>query len=125
MQQNVDRVKSGAMLDYTHLDPDTGCIRVGVEVRPNDVLVGKVKQVKEGNAVDVSVPVPFGVYGTVEAVEYRKLEHDAKYKAIILIRVVRKTKLNIGDKCAIRGGQKFTVCEIRPEAVRARAMVPI
>ena len=118
-----------------HLDED-GIIRVGAEVFPGDVLVGKVTPKGETELTaeerllraifgekarevrDTSLKVPHGETGRVIAV--RKFSRDAGddlspgVNELVRVYVAQKRKINEGDKLAGRHGNKGVISKILP-----------
>lgn len=117
------------------LDED-GIIRVGAEVKPGDILVGKVTPKgeteptpeerllraifgeKARDVKDTSLRVPHGVNGVVVDVQVfsRKNKDDLETGVNQLIRVTiaEKRKISVGDKMAGRHGNKGVVSRILP-----------
>ncbi|MBI5232366.1 MAG: DNA-directed RNA polymerase subunit beta, partial [Coriobacteriales bacterium] len=118
-----------------NLDED-GIIRVGAEVFPGDVLVGKVTPKGETELTaeerllraifgekarevrDTSLKVPHGETGRVIAV--RKFSRDAGddlspgVNELVRVYVAQKRKINEGDKLAGRHGNKGVISKILP-----------
>src|SRR5437764_1286818 len=100
-----------------NLGPD-GVVRVGAEVKPGDILVGKITPKSEtelapeerllraifgekaADVKDTSLTVPSGTYGIVMDVK---------------VYIASKRKLSVGDKMAGRHGNKGVVARIVPE----------
>lgn len=115
---------------------ENGIIRVGAEVKPGDILVGKVTPQSETeltpeekllqaifgknarNAKDTSLRVPPGIYGQV----IRTFEFDPKdmdtdnhnFIKRILIHIAQKRNIMVGDKVALRHGNKGVISLIAP-----------
>lgn len=95
--------------NYAFLDKKTGIIRKGIQVKKDDVIIGKVliKIGKDGREErkDISVTIKAGEEGTVHDV---KVTTTAKgYKLVkIMIRVIKTPE--VGDKFASRAAQKGT-----------------
>ncbi len=114
-----------------------GIIKIGTEVKENDILVGKVtpKGVQELTSEekllhaifgektrevrDTSLRVPHGTYGIVHDVKvYTKENSDelgAGVSKIVRIYIVQKRKIQVGDKMSGRHGNKGVVSLIVPE----------
>ncbi len=117
------------------LDSD-GIIRIGAEVKPGDILVGKVTPKgeteptpeerllraifgeKARDVKDTSLRVPHGVNGVVVDVQVfsRKNKDDLETGVNMLIRVTiaEKRKIGVGDKMAGRHGNKGVVSRVLP-----------
>jgi DNA-directed RNA polymerase subunit beta len=114
----------------------TGIIRIGAEVRPGDILVGKVTpkgetelsaeerllraifNEKSREVRDTSLKVPHGEGGTVIAVKVFDAEEGDELGAGVNKRVVvyiaQKRKITEGDKLAGRHGNKGVIAKILP-----------
>ena len=119
-----------------NLDKD-GIIRIGTEVKENDILVGKVtpKGVQELTSEekllhaifgektrevrDTSLRVPHGTYGIVHDIKvYTKENSDelgAGVSKIIRVYIAQKRKIQVGDKMSGRHGNKGVVSLVVPE----------
>jgi DNA-directed RNA polymerase subunit beta len=116
------------------LDED-GIIRVGAEVRPNDILVGKVTPrgetelsaeerllraifgEKAREVKDTSLRVPHGVHGKVIDVKQFKREDTelpAGVNQMVRVSIAQKRKISEGDKMAGRHGNKGVISRILP-----------
>uniref|UniRef100_A0A831WXR0 DNA-directed RNA polymerase subunit beta n=1 Tax=Thermorudis peleae TaxID=1382356 RepID=A0A831WXR0_9BACT len=119
------------------LDAD-GIIRIGAEVRPNDILVGKVTPrgetelsaeerllraifgEKSREVKDTSLRVPHGVHGIVIDVkrfrrdEANEYELPAGVNEMVRVLIAQKRKISEGDKMAGRHGNKGVVSRIVP-----------
>jgi len=116
---------------------ERGVIRIGAEVRPGDILVGKVTpkgetelsaeerllraifNEKSREVRDTSLKVPHGEEGTVIAVkEFNAEEGDDELGSGVNRRVVvfiaQKRKITEGDKLAGRHGNKGVISKILP-----------
>ncbi len=116
---------------------ERGIIRIGAEVRPGDILVGKVTpkgetelsaeerllraifNEKSREVRDTSLKVPHGEEGTVIAVkEFDAEEGDDELGSGVNRRVVvyiaQKRKITEGDKLAGRHGNKGVIAKILP-----------
>ncbi len=120
----------------TNLD-ENGIIRVGAEVRPGDILVGKVSPKGETDLTaeerlyraifgerarevrDTSLHVPHGESGVVVDVNVFTKETNPNLKnsvnKLVRVYVAQKRKLSVGDKMAGRHGNKGVVSRILPE----------
>lgn len=117
----------------------TGLVTVGTEVKPGDVLVGKVapKGEKELSAEerllraifgekakdvkDTSLRMPYGKKGIVTSVKIIDAKTDANELdpgiiQRIIVRVAGIRPITVGDKLAGRHGNKGIVSKILPEA---------
>ena len=115
---------------------DRGIIRIGAEVVPGDVLVGKVTPKgeteltpeerllraifgeKASEVRDTSLKVPHGEGGTVIAVrEFDSSEGDelpAGVNQLVRVYLAQKRKITEGDKLAGRHGNKGVIARILP-----------
>ncbi|WP_345752683.1 DNA-directed RNA polymerase subunit beta [Microbacterium rhizophilus] len=116
---------------------ERGIIRIGAEVRPGDILVGKVTpkgetelsaeerllraifNEKSREVRDTSLKVPHGEQGTIIAVkEFNAEEGDDELGSGVNRRVVvyiaQKRKITEGDKLAGRHGNKGVISKILP-----------
>jgi len=118
-----------------HLDED-GIIRIGAEVGPNDILVGKItpkgeKELspeekllraifgeKAREVKDSSLRLPHGDSGKVVDVKtFTREEHrdlPAGVEKMVRISVAQKRKLTVGDKMAGRHGNKGVISKVVP-----------
>ena len=119
----------------TDLD-DRGIIRIGAEVRPGDILVGKVTPKGETELTseekllraifgekarevrDTSLRVPHGEAGTIVDVKVFTRENSDELGAgvnqVIRVYIAQKRKISVGDKMAGRHGNKGVVSRILP-----------
>ncbi len=116
------------------LDED-GVIRIGAEVRPNDILVGKVTPrgetelsaeerllraifgEKAREVKDTSLRVPHGVHGKViDVKQFRRedTELPAGVNQMVRVSIAQKRKISEGDKMAGRHGNKGVISRILP-----------
>ncbi len=117
------------------LDED-GIIRIGAEVGPGDILVGKITPKGETELTaeekllraifgekarevkDTSLRVPHGEHGKVIDVKlFDRAEHDelpAGVNKLVRVSIAQKRKLSEGDKMAGRHGNKGVVARILP-----------
>ena len=117
---------------------EDGVIRIGAEVGPGDVLVGKVTPKGETELTpeerllraifgekarevrNTSLVVPHGETGTVIAVDIFKRdgEHEAELQPgvneLVRVYVAQKRKISVGDKLAGRHGNKGIISRILP-----------
>ena len=118
------------------LDED-GIIRIGAEVRPGDILVGKVTPKGETELTaeerllraifgekarevrDTSLRVPHGEAGTIVDVKIFTRENSDELgpgvNQIIRCYIATKRKISVGDKMAGRHGNKGVISRILPE----------
>ena len=118
-----------------NLDED-GIIRIGAEVGPGDILVGKVTPkgesaltaeerllraifgAKAHDVRDTSLKMPHGAYGRVNAVDRISREHgDALAPGVneqVRVYVAQRRKIQQGDKIAGRHGNKGVICNVLP-----------
>ena len=118
------------------LDED-GIIRIGAEVRPGDILVGKVTPKGETELTaeerllraifgekarevrDTSLRVPHGEAGTIVDVKVFTRENSDELgpgvNQVIRCYIATKRKISVGDKMAGRHGNKGVISRILPE----------
>ena len=116
---------------------ENGIIRIGTEVKDDDILVGKVtpkgmaeltSEEKLLHAIfgektrevrDTSLRVPHGIEGIVHDIKiFTKEDSDelpAGVSKIIRVYIAQKRKISVGDKMAGRHGNKGIVSLILPE----------
>lgn len=116
---------------------DRGIIRVGAEVRPGDILVGKVTPKGETELTaeerllraifgekarevrDTSLRVPHGESGKVVDVKVFSRENGDELapgvNELVRVYVAQKRKISEGDKMAGRHGNKGVISRILPE----------
>ncbi|MBE3583637.1 MAG: DNA-directed RNA polymerase subunit beta [Limnochordaceae bacterium] len=114
-----------------------GIIRIGAEVRPGDILVGKVTPKGETELTaeerllraifgekarevrDTSLRVPHGEGGVVVDVKVFTRDDGAELSpgvnTLVRVYIAQKRKLSVGDKMAGRHGNKGVVSRILPE----------
>ncbi len=119
-----------------NLDED-GIIRIGAEVRANDILVGKVTPKGETELTpeerllraifgekarevrDTSLRVPHGGGGVVVDVKIFKRENKDELSPgvnkLVRVYIAQKRKISVGDKMAGRHGNKGVVSRVLPE----------
>ena len=115
---------------------DRGIIRIGAEVVPGDILVGKVTPKGETELTpeerllraifgekarevrDTSLKVPHGESGTVIDIKVFEREHDDEMgpgvNQIVRVYIAQKRKITEGDKLAGRHGNKGVIAKILP-----------
>lgn len=118
-----------------NLDED-GIIRIGAEVGPGDILVGKITPKgetelsaeerllraifgeKARDVKDTSLRVPPGVHGKVVKVHIKERDKGDELPAGVLtqidVLVARLVKITVGDKMAGRHGNKGVIAKIAP-----------
>ena len=118
-----------------HLD-ENGIVQIGSEVKPGDVLVGKITPKgeqelsseerllraifgeKAKDVRDTSLRLPHGVKGTVVDVLELSKENGDDLKAgvnkLIRIYIAEKRKIMVGDKMSGRHGNKGVVSRVLP-----------
>ena len=115
---------------------ERGIIRIGAEVRPGDILVGKVTpkgetelsaeerllraifNEKSREVRDTSLKVPHGEQGTIIAVKEFSAENDDELGSgvnqRVIVYIAQKRKITEGDKLAGRHGNKGVISKILP-----------
>ena len=116
---------------------ENGIIRIGAEVRPGDILVGKVTPKGETELTaeerllraifgekarevrDTSLRVPHGEAGTIVDVKIFTRENSDELgpgvNQVIRCYIAQKRKISVGDKMAGRHGNKGVISRILPE----------
>ena len=116
---------------------ENGIIRIGAEVRPGDILVGKVTPKGETELTaeerllraifgekarevrDTSLKVPHGEAGTIVDVKIFTRDNSDELgpgvNQIIRCYIATKRKISVGDKMSGRHGNKGTISRILPE----------
>ncbi len=116
---------------------ENGIIRIGAEVRPGDILVGKVTPKGETELTaeerllraifgekarevrDTSLRVPHGEAGTIVDVRIFTRENSDELgpgvNQIIRCYIATKRKISVGDKMAGRHGNKGVISRVLPE----------
>ena len=116
---------------------ENGIIRIGAEVRPGDILVGKVTPKGETELTaeerllraifgekarevrDSSLRVPHGEGGTIVDIKIFTRENSDELgpgvNQIIRCYIAQKRKISVGDKMAGRHGNKGVISRILPE----------
>ncbi|MCC7025231.1 MAG: DNA-directed RNA polymerase subunit beta [Thermomicrobiales bacterium] len=117
---------------------ENGVIRIGAEVRPNDILVGKVTPrgetelsaeerllraifgEKAREVKDTSLRVPHGVHGKVIDVKTFRRDDESDHELpagvneLVRVSIAQKRKISEGDKMAGRHGNKGVISRILP-----------
>ena len=116
---------------------ESGIIRIGAEVRPGDILVGKVTpkgetelsaeerllraifNEKSREVRDTSLKVPHGEQGTIIGVKVFDIDEGddelgAGVNQRVVIHIAQKRKITEGDKLAGRHGNKGVIAKILP-----------
>ncbi|MBP8933256.1 MAG: DNA-directed RNA polymerase subunit beta [Candidatus Atribacteria bacterium] len=116
---------------------EEGIIRVGADVKPGDILVGKVTPKGETELTpeerllraifgekarevrDTSLRVPHGEYGKVIDLKVFSRDHDDELapgvNKLVKVFVAQKRKITVGDKMAGRHGNKGVIARILAE----------
>ena len=116
---------------------ENGIIRIGAEVRPGDILVGKVTPKGETELTaeerllraifgeksrevrDTSLRVPHGEQGTIVDIKIFTRENSDELapgvNQIIRCYIATKRKISVGDKMSGRHGNKGVISRIMPE----------
>lgn len=130
--RDIPNVGEGALDD---LD-EQGIIRIGAEVRPGDILVGKVTPKGETELTaeerllraifgekarevrDTSLRVPHGESGRIVDVKVFSRENGDELapgvNRLVRVYIAQKRKISVGDKMAGRHGNKGVVSKILP-----------
>jgi DNA-directed RNA polymerase subunit beta len=116
---------------------EIGIVRIGAEVRPNDILVGKITPKgetepsaeekllraifgeKTREVKDSSLRMPSGEWGRViRTTVFSRENHDelpAGVNKLIQVWVAQKRKVSVGDKVSGRHGNKGVISIVLPE----------
>ncbi len=116
---------------------EEGIVRIGAEVGPNDILVGKISPKGETDLTaeerllqaifgekardvkDTSLRLPHGKRGRVVAVQIFSRDKGDKLAAGVIktihVEVAQLRKISVGDKLAGRHGNKGVIAKILPE----------
>ncbi|MDI6703477.1 MAG: DNA-directed RNA polymerase subunit beta [bacterium] len=115
---------------------EQGIVRIGAEVKPGDILVGKVTPKGETDLTpeykllhsifgekarevrDTSLRIPYGNQGIVIDVKVFSSTHDELPPGVekrVEVLVANKRKITVGDKVAGRHGNKGVIAKILPE----------
>jgi len=119
----------------SNLDEE-GIIRIGAEVEPGDILVGKVSPKGEVELTaeekllqavfgekatdlrDTSLTMPHGKFGRIVGIKIFSREHGDKLEPGVIkriqIEVAQLRKVQAGDKLAGRHGNKGVISQVRP-----------
>ena len=119
-----------------NLDPD-GIVRIGAEVRSQDILVGKISPKGESDLTaeerllraifgeksqdvkDTSLTLDYGKVGRIVGVRIFSREQGDKLQAGVIktiqVSVAQMRKVQVGDKLAGRHGNKGVISTILPE----------
>ena len=130
--RDIPNISEGSLDD---LD-ESGIIRIGAEVRPGDILVGKVTPKGETELTaeerllraifgekarevrDTSLKVPHGESGIVVDVKVFSRENEDELSPgvnkLVRVYVAQKRKISEGDKMAGRHGNKGVIARILP-----------
>ena len=131
--RDIPNVSEDALKD---LDEE-GIIRVGAEVKPGDILVGKVTPKGETELTaeerllraifgekarevrDTSLRVPHGEQGIIVDVKKFTRENGDELSAgvneVVVCYIAQKRKISVGDKMAGRHGNKGVVSRVLPQ----------
>ncbi|MEK7091660.1 MAG: DNA-directed RNA polymerase subunit beta, partial [Patescibacteria group bacterium] len=116
---------------------EEGIVRIGAEVEPNDILVGKITPKgeteltpeerllrsifgeKARDVKDTSLRMPHGKKGRVISIKVFSREHGDKLESGIIkrihIQVAQVRNISVGDKMAGRHGNKGVISRVLPE----------
>ena len=116
---------------------EEGIVRIGAEVRPNDILVGKISPKgeidltaeerllraifgdKARDVKDTSLRLPHGKRGRVVNIQIFSRDKGDKLQAGVIksiqVEVAQLRKVSVGDKMAGRHGNKGVIAKILPE----------
>ncbi|MFI3231263.1 MAG: DNA-directed RNA polymerase subunit beta, partial [bacterium] len=130
--RDIPNVGDDALRDLT----DGGIIRVGAEVNPNDILVGKVTPKGETELTaeerllraifgekarevrDSSLRVPHGECGIIVDIKKFSRENGDELppgvNKLVRVYIAQKRKISVGDKMAGRHGNKGVVSRVLP-----------
>jgi DNA-directed RNA polymerase subunit beta len=137
-KEEITRDLPNVSLDLMADLDERGIIRIGAEVSPGDILVGKVTpkgetelsaeerllraifNEKSREVRDTSLKVPHGEQGTVIAVKHFNAEEgdDELGSGVhekVVVYIAQKRKITEGDKLAGRHGNKGVIAKILPE----------
>jgi DNA-directed RNA polymerase, beta subunit/140 kD subunit len=131
--RDIPNVSEGSL---SELD-ETGIIRIGAEVKPNDILVGKITPKgetelsaeekllraifgeKTREVKDSSLRVPSGEWGRVIDIKVFTRENRDEIPVgvnkLIQVWVAQKRKISVGDKMSGRHGNKGVISVVLPE----------
>ncbi|MDR2903587.1 MAG: DNA-directed RNA polymerase subunit beta, partial [Clostridiales bacterium] len=130
--RDIPNVGDDALRDLN----ETGIIRIGAEVRPNDILVGKVTPKGETELTaeerllraifgekarevrDTSLRVPHGESGIIVDVKIFTRENGDELppgvNQVVRVYIAKKRKISVGDKMAGRHGNKGVISRVLP-----------
>ena len=130
--RDIPNVGDDALRDLT----EYGIIRIGAEVQPNDILVGKVTPKGETELTaeerllraifgekarevrDTSLKVPHGECGIIVDVKIFTRENGDELppgvNKLVRVYIAQKRKISVGDKMAGRHGNKGVVSRVLP-----------
>ncbi|WP_250277473.1 DNA-directed RNA polymerase subunit beta [[Clostridium] colinum] len=130
--RDIPNVGDDALRDLT----ESGIIRIGAEVSPNDILVGKVTPKGETELTaeerllraifgekarevrDTSLRVPHGECGIIVDVKIFTRENGDELppgvNKLVRVYIAQKRKISVGDKMAGRHGNKGVVSRVLP-----------
>jgi len=130
--RDIPNVSEDSLKDLS----ENGIIRIGAEVGPNDILVGKVTPKGETELTaeerllraifgekarevrDTSLKVPHGESGTVVDVKVFTRENGDELppgvNMVVRVYIAQKRKISVGDKMAGRHGNKGVISRIIP-----------
>ena len=130
--RDIPNVGDDALRDLT----ESGIIRIGAEVAPNDILVGKVTPKGETELTaeerllraifgekarevrDTSLRVPHGECGIIVDVKIFTRENGDELppgvNKLVRVYIAQKRKISVGDKMAGRHGNKGVVSRVLP-----------
>ena len=130
--RDIPNVGDEALKDLS----ESGIIRIGAEVRPNDILVGKVTPKGETELTaeerllraifgekarevrDTSLRVPHGESGIIVDVKIFTRENGDELppgvNQLVRLYIAQKRKISVGDKMAGRHGNKGVVSRVLP-----------
>ena len=116
---------------------EEGIVRIGAEVRPNDILVGKISPKGETDLTaeerllraifgekardvkDTSLRLPHGKRGRVVNIQIFSRDRGDKLQAGVIksiqVEVAQLRKVAVGDKLAGRHGNKGVIAKVLPE----------
>ncbi|MDO5052272.1 MAG: DNA-directed RNA polymerase subunit beta [Pseudoclavibacter sp.] len=137
-KEEITRDLPNVSLDLLKDLDERGIIRIGAEVRPGDILVGKVTpkgetelsaeerllraifNEKSREVRDTSLKVPHGEAGTVIQVKVFDAEEGddelgSGVNQRVVVYIAQKRKITEGDKLAGRHGNKGVIAKILPE----------
>ena len=137
-KEDITRDLPNASMEALKDLDERGIIRIGAEVNPGDILVGKVTpkgetelsaeerllraifNEKSREVRDTSLKVPHGVSGTVTSVKVFDAENDnddelgSGVNQRVVVYIAQKRKITEGDKLAGRHGNKGVISKILP-----------